>query len=599
MGQRKVAPDRPLAANRLVPGFRGHGPLRWADPNGKLGGPGIQSPPPTNGVRMSVDSGIIRAEPHLEIGLLLQRDVEILVERWSRRAVEEQPKAKRVHHQALVDHFHEFLKALGRSLAESDDSATFQHCLPAGIHGEQRWETGWSLPEVVHDYGILRLVILDYLDEVLDAPVGLRALMAIGLALDEAIAASVTMYVNSRDGNQRQMEEERAQYDRRIQEHLRQKAETLNEVDRRKNEFMAILGHEMRNPLAPLSHVVHLLEMPELTGEMLLHVREITQRQVDQLTRLADDLLDISRIAQGKVELRKERLNLLEVASHAVQISAPHVKMRAQRFEFVAGKEPLWLWGDSARLLQILGNLLNNATKYTHHGGSIRFSVERDGNSAVIRVCDCGVGIPADLLPHIFELFTQGEWSGDESRGGMGIGLALVRRLVELHGGTIKASSGGPNQGSEFEVRLPLLLESLPSLRLTNNVAAGNAPASAQSQRRVLVVDDNVDVANTMCMLLSIKRHEVRVAHDGAEALGIAEDFRPDVILLDLGLPVMDGYELARRLRQQQATKDAFLIALTGYAHDDDRKKSKDAGFDLHLVKPVRLDELEAAIAQP
>jgi signal transduction histidine kinase len=547
---------------------------------------------------MSIDPGEIRAEPHLEIGSLIQRDVEILIQRWSHRAVEEQPNARRVHHQTLVDHFHDFLGALGRSLMESDDRATSQHCLPAIVHGEQRWETGWSLPEVVRDYGILRLVIFDYLDEVLDAPLSLRAVMAIGLALDEAISASVTMYVNSRESHQRQMEEDRAKHDRHIQQQLRQKAETLKEVDRRKNEFMAILGHEMRNPLAPLSHVVHLLEMSEPTGENLSHTREIIQRQVEQLSRLADDLLDISAIAQGKIELRKERLNLLEVAAEAVQMSAPHMKARGHRFEFAAGKEPIWVLGDAARLLQILGNLLNNAAKYTHQGGSVWFSIERDLGDAVVRVRDSGIGIPADLLPYIFDLFTQGERWVDGSRGGMGIGLALVHRLVDLHGGTIKAASGGLNQGSEFEVRLPLLPESSPSLPITTNAAPRKAMAPAHSERRVLVVDDNVDVANTLSMLLALQRHEVRVVHDGPAALDVARDFRPDVVLLDLGLPVMDGFELARRFRQQPETKDVLLVALTGYARDDDRRRSKDAGFDLHLVKPVRLDELQAAITR-
>ncbi len=245
---------------------------------------------------MPVDPGLIRAEPHTEVGLLIQRDAGVLIERWTRRAMQEQPHAQRVHHQALVDHFHELLQALGRSLAESDDAATCQHCLPATIHGEDRWEAGWSLPEVVRDYQILRLVILDYLEEMLERPPSHCVVMAIGLALDEAIAASVSMYVTSRDGHLRQLEQERAERDKQIQEHLQQRAESLREVDRRKNEFLATLGHEMRNPLAPLWQAARLLELQETMDPALLgQVRDIIKRQVQQLGRLADDLLDISR----------------------------------------------------------------------------------------------------------------------------------------------------------------------------------------------------------------------------------------------------------------------------------------------------------------
>lgn len=548
---------------------------------------------------MSIDPGVIRAEPHTEIGLLIQRDVEILIERWSRRAIEEQPHAGRVHHQALVDHLHDLLRALGRSLAGSDDSATSQHCLPATIHGEQRWETGWSLPEVVRDYGILRLVIYDYVDEVLDFPPSASAIMAIGLALDEAIEASVTMYANSRDSYLRQLEAERAERDKQIQEHLRQRTETLKEVDRRKNEFIAILGHEMRNPLAPLWHAVSLLEMQETTDESLLQIRDITKRQVQQLTRLADDLLDISRIAQGKIELRKEPLDLAVVVAQAAQMSAPHMQARHHRFEMAEMRDPLWLEADPARLVQILGNLLNNAAKYTEHGGQVSLSAERDGQQAVIRVRDSGIGISPEMLPHIFELFTQGEWSVDDSHGGMGIGLALVRRLVELHGGTITATSAGLHQGSLFEVRLPLL-SSLPAegaAAARHHVEPPVASLTKPTCRRILVVDDNVDVTSTLRMLLSVQRHEVRVAHDGPAALEAARDFQPDVILLDIGLPRMDGYQVARRLRQEPGMKSVLLVAMTGYAQEEDRRRSQEAGFNVHLVKPVSLDTLRSAVA--
>ncbi len=552
---------------------------------------------------MPVDPGLIRAEPHTEVGLLIQRDAGVLIERWTRRAMQEQPHAQRVHHQALVDHFHELLQALGRSLAESDDAATCQHCLPATIHGEDRWEAGWSLPEVVRDYQILRLVILDYLEEMLERPPSHCVVMAIGLALDEAIAASVSMYVTSRDGHLRQLEQERAERDKQIQEHLQQRAESLREVDRRKNEFLATLGHEMRNPLAPLWQAARLLELQETMDPALLgQVRDIIKRQVQQLGRLADDLLDISRIAQAKVELRKEPVNLADLVAQAVQASAPHLKARHHQFEVSAPDEPLWLEADPARLVQIIVNLLNNAAKYTEPGGHVWLSAGADADgTAVIRVRDDGMGIPPEMLPHVFELFTQGEWSADHSQGGMGIGLALVRRLVELHGGTITASSPGLGQGSEFVVRLPA--SPPPSVRRAEPSRNGDArpvsPSPNPSCRRILVVDDNVDAAESLRILLSLEGHKVQLAHDGLAALRVAEEIQPEVILLDIGLPRMDGYEVARRLRQLPEMEKVLLVALTGYGQDDDRRRSHEAGFNAHLVKPVDLDALRIALAHP
>jgi signal transduction histidine kinase/CheY-like chemotaxis protein len=550
---------------------------------------------------MSVDPELIRAEAHTEVGSFIQRDASILIERWARRVIQEQPNAQRLHHQALVDHFHDLLQALGRSLAESDDAATGQHCLPATIHGEDRWEKGWSLPEVVRDYQILRLVILDYLEEVLEQSPSHRVVMAIGLALDEAIAASVSMYVTSRDGYLRQLEEERTERDKQIQEHLRQRAETLREVDRRKNEFMAILGHEMRNPLAPLWHAARLLELQEtMDPALLVQVREIVKRQVQQLGRLADDLLDISRIDQAKVELRKEPVNLADIVAQAIQTSAPHLKARHHQIEITAPTEPIWLLADPARLVQIIVNLLNNAAKYTEPGGHVWFTAGPDADgTAVIRIRDDGMGISPGMLPHVFELFTQGEWSAEHARGGMGIGLALVRRLVELHGGTITASSPGLAQGSEFVVRLPA--SSSPSISRDEPIRIGDprpvSPSPKPSRRRILVVDDHVDAAESLRMLLSLEGHDVRLAHDGRAALRVAEDFSPEVVLLDIGLPRMDGYEVARRLHQRPEMEKTLLIAMTGYGQDEDRRRSQEAGFNGHLVKPVDLDALRLALA--
>ncbi len=543
---------------------------------------------------MSIDPGLIRAEPHVEVGLLIQSEASALIERWRRRAVEEQPHAQRVHEQALLDHLYDLIQALGRSLVETEDAATCQHWVLAAVHGEDRWETGWSLLEVVRDYQILRLVILDYLKESLEQSPSHRVVMAVGLALDEAIASSVINYVTSRDEYLRQLEDDRAERDKQIQDLLKQKVETLSEVDRRKSEFLAILGHELRNPLAPLWNAVHIMEHEGSATADERHIQDIIKRQVQQLGRLADDLLDISRIAQNKIELRKELVNVASVVTQAVQMSAPHLTARRHRLEVDAVAESLWVHADPARLVQIVGNILNNAAKYTQPGGSVRLRVRHDGQEVIISVQDNGAGIPSELLPHVFELFTQGEWSADRSQGGMGIGLALVRRLVELHGGTIEAHSAGLGQGSEFVVRLPLVQTQVSSKgsEQQDGKVRRDADAAQAMRLRILAVDDNVDAATSLRVLLRLHNHEVRIAHDGESALQVADEFRPQVILLDIGLPRLDGYEVARRLRARPDMQQVLLVAMTGYGQDGDRQRSQEAGFHAHLVKPVAMETL-------
>ncbi|OAI41620.1 hypothetical protein AYO40_02900 [Planctomycetaceae bacterium SCGC AG-212-D15] len=544
---------------------------------------------------MSPDPQIIRAESHTEIGLVIQRDTNILIERWIRRAVEEQPNATRVRHQALLDHFREFLQALGRSLTETDETHTNGHCFPATVHGEQRWDVGWSLPEVVRDYQILRLVILNHLEETLDRPLGYREVMAIGLALDEAIAASVFMYTKSRDEHLREVEAKRNELDQQVQEHLRHQAEALRESDRRKNEFLAILAHELRNPLAPLRNGVEVLSRHSTPDPTVLKIRGIFDRQVQQMARLLDDLLDVSRIAQGKVMLQKERIGLTSLLTHAAQMSEAVLKSRELHFEVVPPPADAWLEGDRVRLTQVITNLLNNAAKYTDRGGHVWLEGAREGNDVVIRVRDTGVGISAELLPHIFDLFTQAEWPADRSQGGLGIGLALVRRLVEMHGGRITASSAGTGQGSEFLVRLPAVPPT----------AAGESPSSSRAdgdgstapRRRILAVDDSADAAESLALLLRLQGHEVRVAYDGTTALKAAAEFQPEVVLLDIGLPRLDGYQVAQRLREQEGGDRLLLVALTGYGQDEDRQHSAAAGFDSHLVKPVDLELLRQILA--
>jgi signal transduction histidine kinase len=393
---------------------------------------------------MTTDPRVLRTERHGEIGRIIQRDARALVERWSYRAVEEQPQAARVHHEALHDDLPEFLHSLGQSLAHSTDPESAPHREPAREHGEQRWEDGWSLSEVVRDYQILRLVIFDHLEQALERPLIVNEVQALGLALDEAISASVAAYVRRRDD-----------HTRRIEEALRDQAAELREADRRKNEFLAVLAHELRNPMAPILNSVEVLRLLGPAEANIVRARDIVERQVKHMVRLVDDLLDLTRVAQGKVELRRTTFPFAAAVAEAVQTTAPVYQSQQHQLVVHLPDEPLRLEADQARVVQILVNLLNNAAKYTDPGGRVDLTVAREGDEAVLRVRDNGVGIEAEMLGKVFELFTQVGHSLGRSQGGLGIGLTLVRQLVELHGGRVTVHSEGPGKGSEFVVRLP------------------------------------------------------------------------------------------------------------------------------------------------
>jgi signal transduction histidine kinase/ActR/RegA family two-component response regulator len=540
---------------------------------------------------LDLDTQQIRAEPHSEIGALLQENVDILVELWSERAVEEQPRAKRVHHHVLHDHLPEFLRKLGRSLAESMEPHNCQHCLPASIHGEQRWDAGWSLPEVVRDFQILRLVVVGFLEESLERSLTHREVLAIGLALDEAIAASVTSYVNDRDLHLRQLESERAEGLKQAQRRLQEHAAALQDADRRKNEFLAMLAHELRNPLAPISHAVEILRLQGPSDGDLGWARELIARQVQHMTRMVDDLLDISRITRGKVELQRDAMDIAAIVHRALEAARPLCKERQQDLIVALPPEPIWVSADAVRMTQVLVNLLNNAAKYTDRGGKIWLTVERADSGVAVKVRDTGAGIPAAVLPHIFHPFVQEDRLQKRDAGGLGIGLALVRSLVDLHGGRVQGFSAGPGQGSEFVVHLPILA----TAPVRTESAKTNAPPPSQ-KRRILVVDDHEDAARSLKMLLELNGHEVHAALDGAAALKSAQAHLPDIVLLDIGLPGIDGFEVARRFREDARLKDVLLVALTGYGQDDDRRRSQEAGFNAHLVKPVELETLHAIL---
>ena len=380
---------------------------------------------------------------------------------------------------------------------------------------------------------------------------------------------------------------ERQRYDALLSEQqqaqLQQVTADAAEAGRRKDEFLATLAHELRNPLAPIRIGLQLMKR---AGDHQ-QTRDMMERQLNQMVRLVDDLMDASRISRGRIELRKERVYLSTAVHHAVETSSPLITDLGHQLSVVMPQQPILVHADLARLAQVLTNLLNNAAKYSDRGGHIRLNVELQGGEVVVRVKDTGIGIAADALPRIFEMFTQIDGSSEKSVGGLGIGLTLVKSLVEMHDGTVEAQSDGPGKGSEFIVRLPVVVEaSRPK------DPGDDADQPGHSSRRILIVDDNRDAADSLAMLLQWSGHETRKAYDGQQALDMAGELRPDVLLLDIGLPKLNGYEVCRHIRQQSWGKNIVVIAVTGLGQHEDRQRSHEAGFDHHMVKPVDPQDL-------
>jgi PAS domain S-box-containing protein len=370
----------------------------------------------------------------------------------------------------------------------------------------------------------------------------------------------------------------------------------LEETDRQKNEFLAMLAHELRNPLAPIRTSLHILKVPGISSDAVREAHEMMERQFRHLVRLMDDLLNVSRVIFGKIDLHKERIDLAAVIARAFEVVRP--VFDAGNHELVASlpPPPIYLDGDLLRLAQAIGNLLANAAKFSDQGGNVWLSAEHQGAEVVIRVRDAGVGIAPDLLPRIFDLFVQADNTLARSQGGLGVGLTVVKRLVELHGGTVTAKSAGLGQGSEFTVRLPALPEDPVTARVASSVRVG---LDAVLSRRVLVVDDNVDAAESTAMLVRLWGHQVRTVYNGPAALVAMRDFRPEIVLLDIGMPGMSGYDVARHLRAEPDYRTVVLAALTGYGQEDDRRRSREAGFDFHLTKPPDPSALEALVTSP
>ncbi|HSR64089.1 MAG TPA: ATP-binding protein, partial [Xanthomonadaceae bacterium] len=367
----------------------------------------------------------------------------------------------------------------------------------------------------------------------------------------------------------------------------------LREASRRKDEFLAMLAHELRNPLAPISAAADLLAVAGRDPDLVARMSAIIARQVEHMTGLVDDLLDVSRVTRGLIRLHEQPLDIVSVVGDAVEQVRGLFLARHQHLTLHLPAEAALVSGDRARLVQVLANLLNNAAKYTPEKGRIELRAEVEGQEVEIAVQDDGVGIAPELLPHVFDLFTQAERSLDRTQGGLGLGLALVRSMVELHGGSVHAQSDGPGAGSRFVVRLPCL---------GTQAAVADArrepvkPAPPRAPMRLLVVDDNVDAANSLCLLLEALGHHAMVEHDAHGALARARSERPQLLFLDIGLPDMDGLELARRLRAMPETADAMFVAVTGYGQPEDQVRTQAAGFDHHMTKPVKLPAILALI---
>ena len=521
---------------------------------------------------MSTDANLIRADRFAEIGLIIQRDAGLIIERWLRRAAEAKPPATAAHRQVLMDQLPSFLAELGRALAESGDPENSRHCVPAVEHGEQRWQAGWSLADLIHDYQLLRLVLLNYLDEVLERALELREVLAVGLALDEAIAASVVGF------------------NQFCELQARRQTDALHDADRRKNEFLATLAHELRNPLAPLRSALDLIHLHGTDPATVDQLVEIMDRQVVQMTRLVEDLLDMSRIALGKLTLKKVRLDARTAINQAVQTVSHHLQLKEHELKVSLPSEPLWVDGDQGRLVQVFVNLLNNAIKYTPDRGKIALSAERRGETALVQVRDNGIGIAPEMRSRIFEMFTQIDLGDGREDGGLGIGLSLVRRLVALHGGTIDVCSDGLRKGSAFSVTLPLVEPG------DNSFAEAPAPGHLAVGRKVLLIEDHADGRRSLALLLKIVGHTVEAAENGRRGLDLAAANPPEVALVDIGLPDVDGYEVGRELRVKLGP-ELFLVALTGFSQPEDRRRALESGFDAHLVKPVDLQTLQSLIA--
>lgn len=525
---------------------------------------------------MGSSTNAIRGRNFAELGEVLRRDAEAIIERWSDRAIAQGHGRPGAHRAELRDHLPEFLVALGEDLrgGERDDPNTSER--RAVEHGRFRWQVGWELEDVVVDYQILRIVILQHFCEELNRDPGIDEVVAIGVHIDDAIADAVVGYVEHQSSQ-------------------------LAQAHQRLNEFLGVLGHELRNPLGTIAVALQLARLSSTPGGDLAEAVESISRSAGTMTRLMDDMLDVARVTRGDLEIRPRRVSVAEVIEAAVTSVQPILNDRCHSLELSIADRGLCVEADPTRLEQVAVNLVTNAAKYTEPGGRIEVSTDREGDEVVIRVRDNGSGIDPVFLPQLFDLFSQ---APEHNGRGLGIGLSLVKSLVERHRGTITAQSDGPGLGSTFTVRLPMVespaaAEHLPAS--FSSFAAVDA-TSSPSPCRILVVDDEQDAARLLALLLEQDGHEVSVAFDGQSALDLAEDSRPDLVLLDLGLPDLNGAEVARRLRSTPGFDQTLIVALSGFSPgqfpgDSPMDQNYDPSFDMFLTKPVEADQLSRVLA--
>jgi signal transduction histidine kinase len=374
----------------------------------------------------------------------------------------------------------------------------------------------------------------------------------------------------------------------------RANAAALQDADRRKNEFLATLAHELRNPLAPILNAVQIMRLTSPADPDTQIAHEIIERQVQHMVRLVDDLLDLSRVTRGNIDLKRQAVQLEKVADNAIETSRPLIAEGGHQFEYVPPEEPLVVSGDAVRLTQVISNLLNNAARYTPRGGRIGLALGRDAQSAIVTVTDTGIGIPAEMLENVFDMFTQINRHSQQSQGGLGIGLTLVKRIVDLHDGSVHIRSGGEGQGTTVEIHLPLAAFGATPPPSPEPAEDASAPVNSH---RCLVIDDNTDALNSLSRLLAAFGHTVESASSGKRGIELCESFHPTTVFLDLGMPEMDGFETARRLRRLDTGRDVLLVAVTGWGQAEDRAKTRDAGFDLHLVKPIDAKAIKELLA--
>ena len=523
---------------------------------------------------MNTQPALLRAEPHAAVGSVILRDAGAIVERWARRAVDEWPAARRVHHEVLLDHLPTFLWELGRALTEAGGDAAHR-LRSANTHGDQRWQAGWSAEEVVRDYQLLRVVVVEHLDEHVGRPLTVRETMALGVFIDDAVAASVSAYTACLAA-------------------AAPAAPGATAGDVRHDDllgFLGVLGHELRNPLAPLGNALQVLKKSGGDAAVVERARSLMDRQFRLLTRLVEDLLDVPRLRKGKLQLKPARLDLAAVTRDVAEDRRAAFDAAGVALALDAPAEPLWTSGDAARVVQVLGNLIGNALKFTDRGGEVSVRLTRDAGrrAAVLSVRDTGIGIDAAVLPTVFEPFVQADRSVERSRSGLGLGLALVRGVVELHGGSVRVASDGAGKGAEFVVELPLI--DLP--------AGGAAPAPAAAPtvgRRVLVIEDNQDSAESLKEYLELLGHTVATAYTGTDGIARATADAPDVVVCDIGLPGMNGFAVCAELRAVPALARTLFVALSGHAAED-VDGSANGVFDLHLLKPIDPQKLSEVIA--